>query len=128
MSILLDLRKQVNMIVRFKGYECNNAYAYAAADLVDMLGLLRNLGRPPISPQEITDCSSDKQLMQQYSNEGCYNGLLNNSLYYIQKYGVFESDTYPTSSGSLRRGENQTCKTMPSNGKYSRKYRIYNWI
>ena len=67
-SILFDLRTYASTPVKNGGRECKNSYSYVTADMMDMLGLVRKLGRPLLSSQQITDCSSDKNIPLYYRN------------------------------------------------------------
>ncbi len=55
-SYYIDLRKYMNTSVKNQGLFCNNGYAYATADLMDMLLFGKKSG--PLSAQHLTDCSS----------------------------------------------------------------------
>lgn len=94
-AYFVDLRRNnFNTSVKFQGWKCVNGYAYAVADLMDMLSLQTNVGWGAVSAQALTDCSSDASLSVDNRNQGCGGGLLNNSLIYAVKKGVYELNNY----------------------------------
>lgn len=103
-SILIDLRKYMNTTVKNQGYKCFNGYAFATADLIDMLYYSN---RTFLSSQQITDCSSTTSISASQRNSGCFSGRIDNSLAYVKSYGLYLSENvYPVNPDAVKNGHN----------------------
>ena len=89
---------------------------------MDMLSIQANIGWGQISPQDLTDCSSNVSLSVNYMNYGCAGGTLNKSLSFAMNTGVNELAKYAINPDSVTNGLNQTCQRIRLGKRYKIKY------
>lgn len=124
-SVLIDLRKYINTTVKYQGWKCANSYAFATADLIDMLYYS---SRITLSSQQIADCSSATSTTASQRNSGCYSGRIDNSLAYVQSNGLYLSENvYPVDPDAVNNGQNHSCISIAKNSYATRTFKIRNW-
>lgn len=62
---------------------------------------------PPLSIQQLTDCSNNPNL--RYHNFGCNGGNLQITMWYIARYGLVSQSNYPLNNLTYMTGQSQPC-------------------
>jgi hypothetical protein len=94
----IDLASSYPTPVQSQG-QCGNSYAFSALDAVNMVNQKLSKGYPVLSAQHLTDCSKGF-----YSNDGCRQGWIYESMEYLRANGVYSLTYYPVNLNSFHEG------------------------
>ena len=89
---------------------CGNCYAYAQVDGLNIHNLVKKRNIPRLSIQQLTDCSSDPNLMPH--NWGCDGGLFHISNIFMLKTGLNSMMAYPFNIETITEGTNAKCSEV----------------